>query len=811
VRLIDRLRNRKGDERGFTLLLTAIVLPVLVIFAGLGMGGAIVRSTADETQRSAELSAVAAAVSLPNLGRPDVTGKPTVPSAFPTDLPPSLANPPASPCNAAGTAYTPGSPYYQIDQTNDCVDEAIAHNLHVGPISSLDNLFGTWHAGCDVAQAQYDQGRAHMSRTFALQAAGTPKTPTCPSSSTGQYINGHPERVYIRPEMESTGAYQLQQCLVQGVNCFNSPTTAANDQLQAMGSAFTTVMSNVPGRVVPSAPNAPTCLINPTAATCALSQAELAKTLSDAGVPNADTVASAVASTYPTQISDVAGAAYARAATGLDDAQHDYGPIAQQTSQITQIAASLFGTTSGGMCGIALGRSGQTLCAPGVNLASMLPSTLSPRVRAIITHAINVPLAPSFDNFLHEGDLAFAEQALARRTFKNAVVLPTIPKQLVAPTASGVNTCFTGAAAADAASALGLSWTLNGLSSTLTAGAGAGAGASVDNCGNAQLDNTTVDPTSCDNPALPLSDAQRSVDCTVTSDLSGVIDTVNSAPSTTQKALVSAAAGLNEQANRAINTVVAQELNAEDPGHTYSADDCRTTDKTTGNPQAPASWCVGVDSSQQIRDLQDFYGAPPDGTGPTYGDVLASVADTNQPLAVMGLSSTVDLCAPNVAGSISSNVCTAINSALAASLGRNLTTAETVKSLPMVIPALDVVPVLVHRDATKRSGYRFEVVPNTSSTPGLYRAVLLDPDEAFPLCTTPSSGAPPRVTSCNSQPTVLSTPPLPTTTIVTLPPVTTTTTILLPPVTTTTTIVVPPVTTSSTSSTTSTTFKLGFP
>src|SRR5438552_17476871 len=73
------LGRRTGwlTETGTVLALAALVLPVLVLPAALGFGAATVRAAANETQRTADLAAVAAAATLPTLGRPQVLGLPT--------------------------------------------------------------------------------------------------------------------------------------------------------------------------------------------------------------------------------------------------------------------------------------------------------------------------------------------------------------------------------------------------------------------------------------------------------------------------------------------------------------------------------------------------------------------------------------------------------------------------------------------------------------------------------------------------------------------------------------------------------------
>src|SRR5438093_10150038 len=69
------LGRRTGwlTDTGTVLALAALVLPVLVLTAALGFGAATVRAAANETQRTADLAAVAAAATLPTLGRPDPT------------------------------------------------------------------------------------------------------------------------------------------------------------------------------------------------------------------------------------------------------------------------------------------------------------------------------------------------------------------------------------------------------------------------------------------------------------------------------------------------------------------------------------------------------------------------------------------------------------------------------------------------------------------------------------------------------------------------------------------------------------------
>src|ERR671918_531680 len=84
VRVVER-----DKERGSALILTALVMPVLVLFAGLGIGGAVVRSSADETQRTANLTAAAAAAQVPTLGRPTYDGLPSIPDGYEMPLPPA--------------------------------------------------------------------------------------------------------------------------------------------------------------------------------------------------------------------------------------------------------------------------------------------------------------------------------------------------------------------------------------------------------------------------------------------------------------------------------------------------------------------------------------------------------------------------------------------------------------------------------------------------------------------------------------------------------------------------------------------------
>ncbi|MDQ1402931.1 MAG: hypothetical protein QOG03_1247, partial [Actinomycetota bacterium] len=787
VRIIIKWVRRDDDERGVTLILTAMVLPILVVFAALGIGGAVVRATADETQRAAELSALAAATSQPNLGRPTASGVPDVPASFPPALPPGLKDPANIACSVASTTtpsvttpqptvtlppvtappvtappvtappvtlppvtappvtvpptsptttppsspYSVAGAYYQIAQTQDCVSRRIAQQLNLGPISNLNDLFGPWHQGCDVAQAQYASGRARMSRNFALDASG-PKTPVCPQGTPGAFPANHPERVYIRPEMESTGAYELQKCLVNQANCFNSVSTTASQELHNIGVQYQAVTNAVPGKVTP--PDQAACIVNPSATGCPFNEAELANMLAAQHVPRSAAVAHALATAMPQQMVDLAGYAYARAATGVDYTNGVYSSVQPITSSIEQLVGAAFLTSVPGLCTIDLGpASGQQLCGSGINLASMLPTTLSPRVRSIISHSIEVPWVPNWANAGEEGDFTFSEQALARRTFKNAIVVPTIPKQLDVPPAvvGGVSACYRGAALVNQTVSTTPPFVLPSqlatLANTLSGTATVQAGATTDTCRNADLDNAVADPTTCHNGDLTVTAGQRRAACTVSQKLAAIIDTVNNVPASTQKQMIDAAYGFNSMANQAVNQVVAQQLKAEDPSGNYDAADCNTTD-SSNHPQKPAAWCVDA-AGQQIKDMQDFFGSPPDGTGPTYNDVLNSAADSGEPLAIMGLSSTIDMCDPSVAAGL----CTAINAYLQAS-GVTLTPQNTVTSLPLFIPALDTVPVLVHRDANSQTGFSFELAQNASSTPGLYRAILIDPDEAYPLC-----------------------------------------------------------------------------
>src|SRR5437764_7543525 len=78
-----------------------------------------------------------------------------------------------------------------------------------------------------------------------------------------------------------------------------------------------------------------------------------------------------------------------------------------------------------------------SICDPGLNLASMLPSIMTPRVRTIVSHAIDMPLVPSWITGASEGDFTFTSQALARRHIKNAIVVPTLTADIPANVCAG--------------------------------------------------------------------------------------------------------------------------------------------------------------------------------------------------------------------------------------------------------------------------------------------------------------------------------------------------------------------------------------
>ena len=717
VRVVER-----NKERGSTMILTAFVLPVLVLFAGLGIGGAVVRSSADETQRTANLTAAAAAAQVPTLGRPTYDGLPEVPSDYEMPLPPGVPFDP-------NVSFSPNSVYETELAAAAQIDKDIAIQSGVGPLftSALGAIGAPWDKGCRVGQAQYEQRRARMSSNFARAAGMTPLCPAVQPDGSVIYPGDPDERIYVRPEMESTGAYRLQLCFVNPVNCALFFGQGATGVLNAIGQDYS---AQVPVDL------SLVCAIDPTDTGCMFDGNTLQNAL-NLGADQAQGVEDAVRAQYDNAVGSV------------PDPLKD---------QLVDLGALLFGQlTPEAACNIQLGpASGQTLCGAGVNLASLLPSVMTPRVRTVVHHAIDVPLVPDLANGNDAGDFDFTGHALARRTFKNAVVVPTLPAQF------GVqqSVCLRGETLLEGLPE-GVPVALNTLR-TLVSGL------------PALPLPTTADPTQC-----PNAEVDHTIDET---DQVAPVD-LNQTLLDQQQALIGMAIQMNDIANRSTNGVIAAALNAEDGGQ-RTASDCSLNKDT--NPNGPAPWCVDM-GGQMIRDVRDIYDPPGSGGAPTAQEVLKGAVESGEPVEMMALGKQIPV---------------ELNPPV------RMPDGTTVSKLTYWVPALDFVPALVTCffdedaqvyirpvgepqdadlpcDLDNPFASTFKLVEDASGPKGLYRAVLIHPNASGSLCTYPLNDPQGR---CIDQPkATITVPPLPLPTSttaptlpVTVPPTSTTTSTTLP-------------------------------
>lgn len=632
------------------MVLTALLLPALVGFAGLGMGGSMVRAASDEAQRTANLAALAGAASLPTLGRPQATGLPAVTEPLHVPLPPSVEY------EADAGAYVSGSVYGVQFAAGGETEAGIGADTGVGPVYQplLGSLGSAWRDGCDVGEAQFEAGRAKLSRNFAARTdgSGQPITPRCATGANTFPVDNPYERMYVRPEFESTGMYRLHMCMLSPGDCATLLGQGATETLRGIGEEMAAGF--------PISPNSG-CLIDPTGAGCTF---EAATAQSVFGSTVATAVQTALRAEFP-------------AVTGIP-----YGALPTTKASMDTLARLLFGQVNGpDLCAVDLGpASGQELCDVGVNLASMLPSTMTPRVRALVRHNVDLPLVPSSVNGSKPGDFTFTGHALARRAFKNAVVVPTLPAGLdgVAGTGS-VAACMPGTPLLPGALgslAFGLSGTITTLNTVLSTLVTTSA---PTNCVNAEVDYA----------ADPAADFELDLNPTL---------------AVAQQHLVSAASTMNDHGNRAANTVLANALNAED-GRARTAADCEVS--------RPPRWCVDL-GGQAIEDVKDVYDPPSGSNAPTAAEVVSRAFSRGEPVAIVALGKrvTIDLGAPVV------------------------TPAGVIDALTYWIPALDVVPAMVSSfDPADPAASTFRVLETASATRGLYRAELLDEKAVGRLCT----------------------------------------------------------------------------
>jgi hypothetical protein len=634
------VERRKRNERGATLILTALMLPVIVLFAGLGMGGAVVRSASDETQRTADLSALAGAESVPTLGRPTVSGLPTVPSGISIPLPPEVQNP------ASASMYTAGHIYDVEYNASTSVDKQISASLGEGPTyqSLLGSLGSNWTDGCNVGEAQYASGRAKMSRSFGVGGL----TPKC-ATTANSFPNAN-NRIYVRPEFESTGEYRLYTCLVSATDCASLLGMGATNTLTAIGTKLATDLGLTPTSG---------CMVNPTGANCAFNASKFGSTFGVSG-----SVGSSVQQAVLDQLGSV---------TGLNT-----GQLGSAQASLDTLGQLLFGHVVNPVCNTPLGITGQSVCTGGADLASLLPSTMTPRVRSIVAHCIDIPVVPSLAN-ARCGDFSFTSQSLARRTFKNAIVVPTLPANFGVTASTDLSGCLQGKGLLPGVMG-SLNFVLNNNITVLN-----------------PLLQTAVGLQTAKDPSC----LNASVDGSA--DASGNIN-LNPMLAEAQGPLVDAAVAMNNKLNDATNFVLAQSLNAQD-GKSRTVADCHTA--------PPAPWCVDM-GGQQIQDVRDLYNPPTGDQAPTMQDILSRAASTHEPIMIVSLGKYVKVPLPSPVATV----------------------AGTISALTYWIPALDFVPATVESfNPNTPAASTFKVVNQASGPKGLYRGVLLDPKAAPALCT----------------------------------------------------------------------------
>jgi hypothetical protein len=608
--------------------------------AGLGVGGAIVRGASDETQRTADLSALAGAESVPTLGRPTVSGLPAVPNGISIPLPPEVQSP------ASASSYAAGHIYDVEYNASTSVDKSISASLGSGPTyqSLLGSLGSNWTDGCNVGEAQYVAGRAKMGRNFGV--AGL--TPRC-ATSANSFPNPN-NRIYVRPEFESTGEYRLYTCLVSATDCASLLGMGATGTVTAIGTQLATDLG-----INPSSG----CLVNPTGANCTFNATKFGATFGVSG-----SVATSVQQAILNQLGTV---------TGLNTAQ-----LGSAQASLDTLGQLLFGHVINPLCNTKLGVTGESVCTGGADLASLLPSTMTPRVRSIVAHCIDIPLVPSLAN-ARCGDFSFTSEALARRTFKNAVVVPTLPADFGVSAGADLSNCLQGKSLLPGVMG-SLSFILNNSISVLN-----------------PLLQTAVNLQTAKDPNC----LNASVDGSA--DASGNIN-LNPMLAEAQGPLVDAAVAMNKKLNNATNFVIAQSLNSQD-GKSRTVADCNAT--------PPAPWCVDM-GGQQIQDVRDLYNPPSGEQAPTMQDILARAAASHEPIMIVSLGKWVKVPLPSPVA----------------------TAAGVISALTYWIPALDFVPATVESfNPNQPAASTFKVVSQASGPKGLYRGVLLDPKAASALCT----------------------------------------------------------------------------
>jgi len=634
------------------MILAAVTLPVVVAVAALAIGASMVRSADSEVQRTANLAALAAAANTPILGRPQINGLPSIPTTM--DDASEVPAPPTPSEPADTTAYAVGSIYKSLFDAETTADKRVADKLHLG--SLVQKALGSgWTQACTVGEAQYAAGRAKIGRTYAAEkdASGNPVVPHC--AVNGVFNDGTAigdEHIWVRPEMESTGMYRLQRCFQMPADCTSQLGMTETQSLASIGSNFSTLMDTALG----GAPAAG-CLIDPVATGCPFNSTTAGSLFGSS--------AASVTTAFKSQIQSI---------TGMTEST-----LSPLTGSLSTLGGLIFGKSAlTNACSTALGpASGETLCNPGINLASLLPSVFVPRVRVVVHHAVDFPFVPSITG-ASVGDFDFGEMALARRSFKNAVVLPTLPANFGPTFGADQSACLRGKSLLSSVfsnptfSLLG--GTLTALDSLLgTLVAPISGGTSV--CANAEADGSAP---SAGNVGIDL----------------------NPTLAVPQKDLVAAVGAMNGLANSAVNTVVGATVGRP-------ASEC--------DQSPPAAWCVNV-GSQLVRDLTDLYNPPSGGSAPTAGEVMQRAAQSGEDVNIVALGKTITI-----------------------PLGGTAVSAGgAISAITYWIPALDVIPATVtHYDPAHPNQTTIQI---DSAPHGLFKAILLDPkSDMYPLCAdTPS-------------------------------------------------------------------------
>ena len=706
-----RVPRPKRNERGTTLIMTALLLPVLVGFAALSLGATTAYVAKNDLQRAADLGATAAAAMAPTVAVSD--------AGVDTPLDPAVFDPPFGPDGLSITkdlhldcpAWPPPSPVPTTVTDTTTTSATVPEATTTVPATTLPDV--------PVPTVPLDLEPAAYIRPIhdLLPVPTTTSTSTTTTSSTTTTTTTLPVTVPPTVTVPETTTTEVPTTVTVPTTSTIVPTQPGNCSDLTYGDLFDPGLWDEAGCYWAAAQlgSGRSKVLNAFQATspgCDSSwdwENEVLKALAycaeDVTGNCVQDLADTLSATLPA-VDDPALANELNQAEALADEATAGTKKLLADSVLNPLLAALGPSLLGDLLG--------TVSAPvmadgtpqlGLGLEKLVPALATPQVTVTLSgYQLDPPIVPT--DWL--GFLDISASATARRTFKSAVVLPSlgIPKLPSATFCTDFSAEFSGPM-----------------------------GLTVDEaetvCESTPAGGFVVDPNDANRTgrdvledSLDLVDGLASeIDPSLVDGVYDMVCGVASSPPTTTTTTSTTVADPPVTIPPALSTLlppvtlIAYESAQEVPATTLPETETTVpaVETTVANPSCPGFPSLPTNPApifeSFMRDLYDLTAPPPAGTEPSLNDMLEGFYQSGDPVLLVGALKAVPM-----------------RILVGDSLWNILKTTIPGLSDVMFVPALDVVPALIDRPVPN-GPYVVRPLSNSAhdalATQGLYKARLV--------------------------------------------------------------------------------------